>query len=205
MTDRNWEAELAKIDKQLASISDEQLVAEKRAAQTRPAAGPPSAVAGPQAPARSVAPERGRWRGWVQTAVAVGAGASLMFWPWPPRCGVPLYGFVGACAGVSLLGMWSAHGTWKHRLGIAHMLSLGVVLWGLVIGAREVLPRVGYAIPDATRGASWSCTAPAPVPAPPDATQPGTTTPTPETPGTTSPSSTPPAGNSGATDTPTPP
>ena len=31
MSDRNWEAELAKIDKQLASVSDEALLAESKA------------------------------------------------------------------------------------------------------------------------------------------------------------------------------
>ena len=30
MTDRNWEAELAKIDKQLASVSDEKLLADSK-------------------------------------------------------------------------------------------------------------------------------------------------------------------------------
>jgi len=34
MSDRNWEAEMAKIDKQLASVSDEQLLAERKAAPT---------------------------------------------------------------------------------------------------------------------------------------------------------------------------
>jgi len=162
MTDRNWDAELAKIDKQLASISDDKLVAEKRAA----AAGKPEGVVAPPAtqgrapspPAAAIAARSaGAWRGWVLTLVAVAAGVGLLFWPWPSACGLGLYGLVVASGATSLLGVWSAVASWKHRIGAAHLLSLAVVAWGFYFGAREVLPRVGYAIPDAVRGAAWEC------------------------------------------------
>lgn len=162
MTD--WDKELAKIDKQLASISDEELM--KSAQPTAPAkagaapkalaAGKPSAapsIAMPSAAAGAGKP----WVAWVKVLVAVGAAAGLMFWPWPARCGVPLMGFTAATGGVALLGIWSAIGTWRHRLGLAHMASLLVTVWGLALGAREVLPRVGYAIPTDERAAQWSC------------------------------------------------
>jgi hypothetical protein len=32
-----------------------------------------------------------------------------------------------------------------------------VVLWGLVLGAIDVLPRIGYGRPDANHPASWFC------------------------------------------------
>ena len=180
MSDKNWDAELAKIDRQLASISDEQLLAEKRAATMKPGAAPTGAPSRPAAlPASTsagaaVTPARqqGTWKGWVQTAVAVGAAVGLVFWPWPANCGLPLYGLVAASGATALLGVWSAFGTWRHRLGAAHILSLAVVLWGLGWGAREVLPRIGYAIPDATRGVTWECSAPAPAPAPAPVTLP---------------------------------
>ncbi len=162
MTDRNWEAELAKIDKQLASVSDEQLLAESRAPANRKG-GPPAALPAGKAPAAAVAPTRsaapagGTWRGWVKVTIAVAAAAGLMFWPWPARCGPPLMGFTAATGAVALLGLWSALGTWRHRLGLAHVASMLVVVWGLALGAREVLPRVGYAIPTDLRAAGWSC------------------------------------------------
>jgi hypothetical protein len=40
------------------------------------------------------------------------------------------------------------------------VLSLLLVVWGLLLAAMEVLPRVGYAKPDAERPAGWSCRAP---------------------------------------------
>ncbi len=169
MTDRNWEAELAKIDKQLASVSDEQLLAESRqppvgkAGQAALPAGkpvaPPSgkAAAKSSAPSLAATPTAGSWRGWVKVTIAVAAAAGLMFWPWPARCGPPLLGFTAATIGVSALGMWSAVGTWRHRLGLAHVASLLVTVWGLALGAREILPRAGYAIPTDARAAQWSC------------------------------------------------
>jgi hypothetical protein len=166
MSDKNWDAELAKIDKQLASISDEQLLAEKRAATVKGGPAGAATVTKPAALPASTAPASvtkpvGTWRGWLQAAIALAAAVGLVFWPWPPNCGLPLYGLIAASGATSLLGVWSAIGTWRHRLGAAHIVSLAVVAWGLLFGAREVLPRVGYALPDGVRGASWECSAPA--------------------------------------------
>jgi len=168
MSDRNWEAEMAKIDKQLASVSDEALLAESKAVAPAKAGGRTVAAPTVAAPARSAAPSvptAGAWRGWVKVAIAVGAAAGLMFWPWPAPCGGPLIGFTAATGAVALLGLWSAIGTWRHRLGLAHVASLVVVVWGLALGAREVLPRTGYAIPTSERSEGWSCPAPSGLPA----------------------------------------
>ncbi len=168
MTDRNWEAELAKIDKQLASVSDERLLADsKPVAAGKGAALPALAAPKSGAPVRAAAPSVAGtrpWLAWVKVTIAVAAAAGLMFWPWPARCGPPLLGFTAATGGVALLGLWSAIGTWRHRLGLAHVASLLVIVWGMLLGAREILPRVGYAVPTADRTAGWSCDA---LPQPP--------------------------------------
>lgn len=161
MSDRNWEAELAKIDKQLASVSDDQLLADRKAmtAGKGAAAAAPGARAAAPAPAASSRGmgEAGAWRSWVKVGLAVAGAVGLMFWPWPGRCGPPLLGFTLATGGVAVLGVWSAVGTWRHRLGLAHLASLLVTVWGLLLGAREVLPRVGYAVPSVERPGQWSC------------------------------------------------
>ncbi|MFN9795705.1 MAG: hypothetical protein ACK57A_05410, partial [Gemmatimonas sp.] len=157
MTD--WDKELAKIDKQLASISDDELL--KSAQPVAPAKGAPARAlpaGAPKAPALPAAtvPGAGKpWLSWAKVLVAVGAAAGLMFWPWPARCGAPLIGFTAATGGVALLGLWSALGTWRHRLGLAHVASLLVTAWGLALGAREVLRRVGSAVPPAARPGPW--------------------------------------------------
>jgi hypothetical protein len=76
--------------------------------------------------------------------------------------------------------------SWKSRSGLAHFLSVALLFWGTALGAREILPRIGYS----RQSASWTCRA-APVqvsPAPtPQAPAPTTPAPAPSTPVTTHP------------------
>ena len=53
-------------------------------------------------------------------------------------------------------GAWSAFASWKHRQGFAHLLSILVIIWGLVLVMGIVLPRVGYA----GQHAIWFCPEP---------------------------------------------
>ena len=148
MTD--WDKELQKIDKQLESISDSALI---------PAAGK---SAPPQAKA-TVAAERASTRTWpafLRLALATALAVGILFWPYPSRCGAGLAGYLVAIGAVTLAGLWSSVWTWRHRTARAHILSLLLVLWGLLLGAMEILPRTGYAKADVARPAGWSCTAP---------------------------------------------
>jgi hypothetical protein len=56
-------------------------------------------------------------------------------------------------------GLWSSVWTWRHRTARAHVLSLLLVVWSIVLGAMEILPRAGYAKLDVAR-AGWVCAAP---------------------------------------------
>jgi hypothetical protein len=157
MTD--WDAELKKIDKQLESMSDSALIP---AAPTPKGAAPPNAAAQAQ-----VAAERAGTRTWgafLRLALATALGVGILFWPYETRCGVGLAGYLAAVGAVALGGLWSSVWTWKHRTARAHVLSLLLVVWGLVLGALEVLPRVGYAKPDLTRPPGFACHVPAKVP-----------------------------------------
>ena len=196
MTD--WEKELAKIDKQLASISDEELKkgpapAPVPAPAAKAAARPGAAPAAPAAAAAAAKPTSTLGvvlR--VLLGVAIGAAVTYYwFWRWPAteRCGLPLAGYLSASAAAALVGVWSAVWSWRHRAPRAHVLSLLLVSWCAALLGVELLPRVGYAKPDATR-ATWLCRA-APAgtpagqtPATPSATPsttPSTTTPAPAT------------------------
>ena len=83
----------------------------------------------------------------------------MLVWPYPSRCGPGLAAYLAAVAVVIGSGVWSAVWTWRHRASKAHTLSLLLILWGLVLGSMEVLPRVGYAKPDLGHPANWSCPA----------------------------------------------
>jgi hypothetical protein len=83
----------------------------------------------------------------------------LAYWPYLTRCGLDLAGYLAAIGAVVLGGLWIATTTWRARTPILHALSLLIVAWGAAMAAREVLPRIGYARPDAGRVA-WRCAAP---------------------------------------------
>lgn len=162
MSDRDWDAELRKIDAEMAKSAG------------RPSAPGPAASSAPMsAPtgAPSSAPMRPPSAGAFPAAVAstsnfgvyarlllaVAIGVGIIFWPYANRCGVGLAGYLGAVATVIISGAWSAVWTFRHRAARAHVLSLLLVLWGLVLAGLDVLPRIGYAIPTAEHPATWSC------------------------------------------------
>src|SRR2546425_6037109 len=40
-------------------------------------------------------------------------------------------------------GVWASISSWKRRLGFAHVVSQILIVWGILLLTREVLPRVG--------------------------------------------------------------
>jgi hypothetical protein len=150
MSDRDWDRELAKIDRQLKSISDEELGSALPSQQPRPVA---RAAAAPEAPS-SPGPS---WGLYARLAMSVALGVGMLFWPYETRCGAGAVGYLAAVAAVVASGIWSAVWSWRHRAARVHSLSLLLVLWGLVLGAVDVLPRIGYAKPTAAHPAGWSC------------------------------------------------
>lgn len=84
------------------------------------------------------------------------AGA-INFWPYPRACGAGLLGYLGAETLVVVGGLWAAVWTWRTRLAIAHMVALTMALWGLVLVALQVLPRVGYAQTAPGQPVTWRC------------------------------------------------
>ena len=140
---RDWDKEMAKIDKQLESVSDAQLFPEKKGASPTQKA--------------QVANERETTKSWpaiLRLALSVALGVGILFWPYANRCGLGLSGYLIAVTAVAVSGVWSAVWTWRHRSGRAHALSILLMVWGLVLGATEVLPRIGYA----KQALTWSCT-----------------------------------------------
>jgi hypothetical protein len=145
---KDWDKEMAKIDKQLESISDAQLFPEKKG----PAAAAPAAKA-------TVTTEREQTTSWpaiLRLTLSVLLGVGILFWPYANRCGVGLVGYLAAVIVVAASGVWSAVWTWRHRTARAHVLSILLIVYGLILGASETLPRIGYA----KQALPWSCVAP---------------------------------------------
>ncbi|MFN8572256.1 MAG: hypothetical protein U0132_09370 [Gemmatimonadaceae bacterium] len=146
MASKDWDREMAKIDKQLESISDEALFPTKSAPT-------------PAAKAENVEKQRSTSTLGVmlRLLLAVALGVAMVFWPYPARCGVGLFGYLAAVTVLVAAGTWSAIWSWRHRSGRAHILSLLILLWGGVLGAAEILPRTGYAKPSDAHPAQWLC------------------------------------------------
>ncbi len=161
MTAKDWDSELKKIDRMLEGASDEALL---------PAKSAPT----PQAKAEGLAKQKATSTLGVMArlVLATALGVGMLFWPYDARCGVGLAGYLAAVIAVIGAGVWTSVWTWRHRSSRGHILSLILILWGGVLGAIEVLPRLGYAKPDPSRP-GWSC------PAPTTGTVPTTTTPAP--------------------------
>jgi hypothetical protein len=162
MTD--WDKELAKIDKQLANMSDADLVGEQPR-PALPAGRQPAAPAG--RPSRTAAPAASddvpetspgaKFMLYARVLLSVALAVGMIFWPYDAKCGAGLGLYLAAVLAVLVSGVWSAIWSWRHRAARLHTLSLLLVLWGLVLGGLDVLPRIGYAKPDLTHPATWMC------------------------------------------------
>ena len=91
----------------------------------------------------------------VSLGVLVAAGVALA-WPYAHTCGFPLYGYIGAAAGVFLAGLWGAVASWSRRMAAAHLIALLVTLTGALIVGKVFLDRSSYP----SRPSTWSCPAP---------------------------------------------
>src|SRR5438067_11696808 len=91
---------------------------------------------------------------WAKVAlgVLVGIGIAPGVWPYSHGCGLRLIFYLLGVTTVVAAGVWASLSSWKRRLGAAHVLSQGLIIWGILLLTREVLPRVG-----ANAAAVWLC------------------------------------------------
>ena len=148
---RDWDKELAEIDKLMAHPQAAQLPA-KAGAPAQPA---PRQSAGAAPPVAAGAPvsRKAIFATWLKVILAAVAAAAMTQWPYAHACGLGLFLYLGASGVIALAGVTSATSTWKRRMGLAHTVSLLVLLWGLGLAAAVVLPRIGYA----KAAATWFC------------------------------------------------
>jgi FtsH-binding integral membrane protein len=146
---RNWDKELADIDRSIAR---------------QPSPPPPT----PSPGAQPLTPTRRRFVAltWFWTGLALVLALGLAIWPFDKLCGIQLIFYLFAAGLALVIGVLGGLASWSHRRALAHALSLGVIAWATVLLTREVLPRVGYA----RQALTWTCPeeppAAAPVPAP---------------------------------------
>ena len=162
MADAKWDRELAKIDKQLSSMSDEALLNATTEAKPKPLPGAlPRSGAAATIPASTKASKStaatSTFGVAARLALAASLGIAILFWPYASRCGLGLAAYLGGVGAVVLGGVWSAVWSWRHRAPRMHLLSLALATWGVLLASAEILPRTGYAVPTARHPAIWAC------------------------------------------------
>ena len=140
---RDWDKELANIDKALAK-------------QPGVPVGTTVPVAQPVPRRRFIA------LAWFWTVLAMVLGIALLLWPYDKNCGIRLIFFLGAAFLAVIMAVLGAFANWAHRQGVALLLTLLVIVAAGVMAAREILPRTGYA----KEAREWTCPAPPPAPNP---------------------------------------
>lgn len=143
---RDWDKELADIDKVIAKGGGAPSAG--NAPVVRSSGGGGGAMIGSGGGGRFAVATT-----WFRVILGLLLAVGITQWPYANACGLNLAMYLGAIATVIVAGLWSAVSSWNRRLGFAHFLSLLVLLWGITLAAREVLPRTGYARTLRT----WSC------------------------------------------------
>lgn len=146
---RDWDKEMAEIDKLIAKTP-------ATSGQGSGVRGGPAALPAPQRAAAPPVARGGREAliTWVKVLLGVGVAAAVgLAWPYAHVCGVPLYGYLGAAAGVVLVGLWGVVASWKSRMPLAHLLALLATLAGAVLVGKVLLDRSSYPKVPST----WRC------------------------------------------------
>lgn len=152
MTDpRNWDKELANIDKLMAA--DRSPVTSSPPAKVGDAAARAAPVAAPRGAGVVTTRPRDTFGIWLRALLGILGAAALAYWPYSKNCGSMLYVYLTGVAAVVGIGGYTMRYAWTHRRGVAHVVGLLVLLAGLALAALEILPRTGYA----AVARSWTC------------------------------------------------
>ena len=89
---------------------------------------------------------------WARVALGIALGTAMVFWPYE-MCGSGLAGYLGGTVVVMLAAIWSAAVAWNRRAAFAHVLSIGLLMWGLALAGDQLLQRTGYAYAQI----GWTC------------------------------------------------
>ena len=79
-------------------------------------------------------------RAWVTLGLLL--SVSMPYWPYPKTYLLGMLLYLFAVALLVVAGVWSAKLTWDVRLGGAHTVSIGIVLWAIALVAAETMPQV---------------------------------------------------------------
>ena len=155
LKERDWDREMREVDKLLAKLPD----ADPTLGRAGGGGGVPTVprISQPHAVHREGPAAAGaRLTTWIRVGLGLALGIGMLVWPYSHVCGLKLIFYTLGAVTVVVAGAWTGISSWKRRMGLAHSLSLGLVIWGLALAAGVVLPRIGYA----NHSAIWFCPEP---------------------------------------------
>ena len=142
--DRDWDKEMAEVDRLLKKLpaADPTL---GRSSGGEPTVRKPAAAGSGWSSGGGAPSARDRFGTWAKVAlgVLVGIGIAPGVWPYSHGCGLRLMFYLLGVTTVIAAGLWASVSSWKRRLGFAHLVSQILIIWGILLMTREVLPRVG--------------------------------------------------------------
>ena len=140
--ERDWDKEMAEVDRLLKKLPNADPTLGRGSDQTlrRPAAPPGYAT-----PSGGVYAVGGRLGTWLKVGlgVLVGVGVAPGVWPYSHGCGLYLLFYLLGVTTVVAAGIWASVSSWRRRLGFAHVISQVLIVWGVLLMTREVVPRLG--------------------------------------------------------------
>lgn len=146
LSEINWAVELRKIEREFDGLPPEPSAAEirqkrdveRRDRERQEAAGASFGV-------------------YFRLTLVVCLAISIVCWPYDTSCGATLWGYLSAVLVLIVAGIWTAQATFTWQMPTRHLAALLMILWGLCLGAAQVLPRIGYANPAPGRPTTWRC------------------------------------------------
>jgi hypothetical protein len=143
--ERDWDKEMAEVDRLLKKLPNaDPTLGRGDPTVRRPAVGGGVVSGGNLAlDARARGREvLGTWAR-VLLGLLIGVGVTPGIWPYTHGCGLRLIFYLAGVTTVIAAGLWSSVSSWRRRLGFAHVIATALIVWGVLLLTREVLPRVG--------------------------------------------------------------
>jgi hypothetical protein len=151
LKDRDWDREMREVDKLLAKLPEADPTL-GRGAPTMPRAYPGAHTPSAEGPAAAGA----RITTWLRVGLGVMLGVGMLVWPYSHVCGAGLLLYIVGIGTLTIAGAWGALSSWRRRMGLAHILSVLLLMEGAVLTVSTVLPRIGRTGPRTP----WFCPEP---------------------------------------------
>jgi len=157
--DRDWDREMREVDKLLAKLPEADPTLGRAVPTARRTPGGTPTVRSPMTSGAHRAAAT-----WGRLGLGVLLGVGMLVWPYSHVCGAKLLFYGTGVFTLIVSGIWSAAASWRHRKGFAHLMSILVSFWGVILALGIVLPRTGYA--NARERGVWFCPEPTTQPTP---------------------------------------